>query len=107
MAATHCRIVADIPLSKDRKLGAIIKLTDAGLKAWQTVVEELDGTVEIDAVTIAKRKAPTPPPGTSAAPTADLADLAQIGTAVADAAKTPHVPPIVGMVEGRHGKAAA
>jgi hypothetical protein len=108
--ATHMRIVTDIAITKDRKFGALLKLTDEPLKAWQKFVDTLDGTVEIDAVTIAKRKPVAEAPAAMPPPAADLATLAEIGAGVADAAKTapaaePESP--AHPLAGHRGRAAA
>ena len=79
MAATHCRIIADIPLSKEQKLGAVLKATDAAMRAWQAAVVTLGGAVEIDAVTVAKRKAVAEIPAEPPAPEVDIASFAELG----------------------------
>ena len=102
MPATHMRITADIPLTKERKFGAVHKALNTALVAWQTAVEAEGGAVEFDAVTIAKRKPVAEVPANPIAPTVDLAAFAELGTSVAEAAKEPEPLPVVGGPRGRH-----
>ena len=85
--ATHMRITVDIPLTKERRFGAILKALDPALETFQSAVETEGGTLELDAVTIRDRKAAAPAPAALEPPSADMVTLAEIGAGVSKAAE--------------------
>jgi hypothetical protein len=90
MADTHLVITASIPLPEGagaRVAGAIWHDLDPAVTALMEAVGKHGGTVETDSVRRAGPRKPAAPLAVSKPPIADLAQVAEIGTAVEKASK--------------------